>query len=173
MATHPSGITVEVVGTEASSNSRSCEEHDVCGSILADDVIVRLRKVQIVNAEGMEETAIAANWVSDGIDHRRVGFLRRHVIKHCKHYDGALAQITEIYSAESESPTKQKKNRRNVGSCLGAAIISSLPPALPTAVPTHNKRQKKIEEEDPNDKYGNDEDKDENANDMEDKYNKN
>ena len=82
MATHPSGISVEIVGIEASSNGRSCEEHDVCGSILAEDVVVRLRKVQIVNAKGIEETAIAANWVSDGIDRCRVGFLQRHLIKH-------------------------------------------------------------------------------------------
>jgi hypothetical protein len=104
MATHPSGITVKVVGIEASSNGSSCEEHDVCGSILAEDVVVRLRKVQIVNAkEGMEETAIPANWVSDGIDCCCMGFLQRHLVKHSKHYDGALAQITEIYSAESET----------------------------------------------------------------------
>ena len=63
MATHPSGITVEIVGIESSTNGRSCEEHDICGSILTEDIVVRLRKVQIVNGKGVEETAIAANWV--------------------------------------------------------------------------------------------------------------
>lgn len=84
MATHPSGITVQIVGTEASSNGRSCEDHDICGSILADDFVVRLQKVQIVSAKGMEESAIAAYWVSDGIDCCRVGYLQRHLIKHRK-----------------------------------------------------------------------------------------
>ena len=153
----------QIVWIEASSNGRSCEDHDVCGSILAEDVVVRLRKVQIVNAKGKEETAIAAYWVSDGIDCCRVGFLQRHLIKHCKYYDGAERDIL------MKSPTKQKKNRHNVGCCL-AAIISSLPPELPTtAVLTRHKRHKTIEDEDPYDKPGNYDDKDdENANDNED-----
>jgi hypothetical protein len=129
MATHhPSGITVEIVGIESSTNGRSCKEHDICGSILTEDIVVRLRKVQIVNGKGVEETAIAANWVSDGIDRCRVGFLQRHLIKHCRRYDGALAQITEIYTADSESPMKRKKNRHNLGCCI-AALISTLPAA--------------------------------------------
>ena len=46
MSYHPSGITIEIVGTEVSSNGRACGSHDVCGSVLCDDVVVRLRKVQ-------------------------------------------------------------------------------------------------------------------------------
>ena len=65
---HPTGLTVEIVGIESSTNGRSCEQHDVCGSILDDDVVVRLRKIQILNSLGREETAIAAYVVSDGID---------------------------------------------------------------------------------------------------------
>ena len=50
MSFHPTGVTIEIVGTEASSNGRSCEAHEVCGrSVLFDDVVVRLRKVQILN----------------------------------------------------------------------------------------------------------------------------
>ncbi len=36
-----------------------------CGEVLAEDVMVRLWKVQI-QVEGWEETAIAAYWVTDG-----------------------------------------------------------------------------------------------------------
>ena len=64
MATHPSGITVEIVGIEASNNGRSCEEHDVCGSILIEDVVVRLRKVQVVNKKGMVPSAVAKSTYS-------------------------------------------------------------------------------------------------------------
>lgn len=39
MTSHPTGVTVEIVGIEASNNGRSCEEHSVCGSVLCDDVI--------------------------------------------------------------------------------------------------------------------------------------
>jgi hypothetical protein len=60
MSYHPSGITIEIVGTEVSSNGRTCGAHDVCGSVLCDDAVVRLRMVQILTTEGAEETAIAA-----------------------------------------------------------------------------------------------------------------
>jgi hypothetical protein len=42
MTSHPTGITVEIVGIKVSNNGRSCEEHDVCGSVLCDDAVVRL-----------------------------------------------------------------------------------------------------------------------------------
>jgi hypothetical protein len=128
---HPTGLTVEIVGIESSTNGRSCEQHDVCGSILDDDVVVRLRKIQILNSLGREETAIAAYVVSDGIDQCRVGFLQRHCVTHAKAFDGVLAQVTEVYSITSDSPVKRKKCRHNVGCCL-AAIISAIPTASGT-----------------------------------------
>ena len=123
---HPTGVTVEVLGTEESSNGRSCEEHDVCGAVVDVDMVVRLRRVQIADPDGdNEETAIAAYWVTDGVDRCRVGFLGRHTIKHWKQFDGKLAQIVDIYSKESDSPTKRKKFHRNRG-CCRAIIIDSI-----------------------------------------------
>ena len=126
---HPSGITVEVVGIEASSNGRSCYQHDVCGALIEEDIVLRLRKVQIVNSLGREETAIAAYHVSDGIDQCRVGFLQRHFVAHAKTFDGVLAQVTEVYTVGSESPIKRKKCRHNMGCCLAAIISSEFPSA--------------------------------------------
>ena len=74
MATHPTGETVEIVGTASSTQGRHCHQHDICGAVLKEDVVVRLRKVQVV-VDGKEESAIAAYFVSDGIDQCRVGFL--------------------------------------------------------------------------------------------------
>ena len=128
---HPTGLTVEIVGIEASGNGRSCCQHDVCGSVLDDDVVVRLRKVQIINSSGKEETAIAAYLVSDGIDQCRVGFLQRHFVPHARSFDGVLAQVTEVYSITNDSPIKRKKCRHNMGCCL-AALISELPPTANT-----------------------------------------
>jgi hypothetical protein len=62
---------------------------------LEPDVVVRLRKVQLM-VEGREEKAIAAIWVTDGMDRCRVGFLPRHMVKHAAHYDGSLAQVTRV-----------------------------------------------------------------------------
>ena len=88
---HPVGVTVEVVGIESNTQGRSCEHHSTCGSLVEEDVVLRLRKVQVI-VDGSEETAIAAyDVVSDGIDSCRVGFLKKHRVKHWKRYDGALA----------------------------------------------------------------------------------
>ena len=105
---------------------------------------MRLRKVQTLNTDGAEETAIAAYLVSDGIDQCRVGFLPRHLVSHAKKFDGALAQITEVYSRESESASKRKKFHHNRGCCV-AAIISSIPPPAGSATPAPPKGRQALE----------------------------
>ena len=84
---HPRGITVNIVGIEASGNGRSCEEHGVCGTVLEKNSVVRIRCVQVL-VDGCEESALAAYWITDGIDHCHVGFLPRHLVTHWKDYDG-------------------------------------------------------------------------------------
>jgi hypothetical protein len=44
---HPTGVVVEIAGTEMDDRGRSCEEHRNCGEVMGEDVAVRLRKVQI------------------------------------------------------------------------------------------------------------------------------
>ncbi len=59
---------MEIVRTEMGDRVHSWEEYPSnCGEVLANNMVVRLCKVQIVD-DGREETAIAAYWVSDGID---------------------------------------------------------------------------------------------------------
>ena len=48
VAAHPPGVFVEIVDTLMSDSGRSCEEHAVCGSVLEEDMVVRLRKVQVL-----------------------------------------------------------------------------------------------------------------------------
>jgi hypothetical protein len=127
MAHHPSPIVIHIVGTEAYDRGRQCEEHHCCGEVLQDDVVVRLRKVQI-QAGGGEETAIAAVWVTDGMDRCRVGFLQRHMVAHAAQYDGALAQITRVLSADDGDTAERRLHHKNRGCCY-ATIISHLPKA--------------------------------------------
>ena len=124
---HPCGIVVEIVGTEMSCQGRSCEEHEICGEVLKEDVVVRLRKIQLM-VEGKEETAIVAIWVTDGIDRCRVGFLPRHMVRHAARYDGALAQVTRVFSSDPETcdTTERRLFFKNKGYCR-ATIISTLP----------------------------------------------
>jgi hypothetical protein len=75
MATHPDGVVVDIVGIKEGSRGCSCEHHAICGNNIILDCVVRLRKVQIVADDGHEETAVAAYWVSDGVDLCQVGFL--------------------------------------------------------------------------------------------------
>lgn len=66
MSFHPTGITVEIVGTKSNAQGRSCEQYLVCGAVLTEDCVVRVRKVQVI-VGGKEEPALAAYLVSDGV----------------------------------------------------------------------------------------------------------
>ena len=129
MSYHPRGDTVEIVGVNSPTNGRSCEEHCICGEVVIEDVVLHLRKVQ-VQMNQQEHSAIAAFWVSDGIDCCRVGYLPKAYVKNWKQYDGALVQVIEVYSADSDSPTKCQKFHRNHGLAM-AVIISSTEPCSP------------------------------------------
>jgi hypothetical protein len=96
---HPSGIVVKVVGIGMGDHGRSCEEHSVCGEVVEEDNLLLLQRVQI-EVDGQEETAIACIWVTDGIDHCHVGFLKHHMLKHAWCFDGALAQVTKVFSVD-------------------------------------------------------------------------
>jgi hypothetical protein len=121
---HLSGVVVEIVGTEMGDRGCSCEEHpNNCDKVLASNMVVHLRKVQIV-VERLQETAIVAYWVSDSIDHCHVGVLPCHMVKHAVRYDGALAQVTHVFS---EDPTcsnsaERRMFHKNKGCCLVAII---------------------------------------------------
>ena len=131
MTTESEGVLVDIVGIKASNRGRSCEEHTCCGSVLELDSVVRFRSVQIVSDIGeesaLEESALAVYWVTDAIDHCRVGFLPRHLLKHRKYYDGKAAQIVE-FLAMSESPSDKALSHRNAGVCRAVMLeLDQLP----------------------------------------------
>ena len=57
-ATHPPGIIVEMVGIEKGNRGRSREEHDVWGEVVEEDILLHLRREQIL-VDRKEETSIA------------------------------------------------------------------------------------------------------------------
>jgi hypothetical protein len=121
---HPTGIVVEIVGMERSDQGHSCEEHITnCGEVMANNVAVRLWKVQIM-VEGREETAIATVWINDKIDRRRVGFLPCHMVAHAACYDGAVAQVTRVFCDDSTfcDFAERRTFHRYDGCCLAAII---------------------------------------------------
>ena len=129
MSYHPCGDTVEIIGVNSPTNRQSCEEHPICGEVVIEDVVLHLRKVQVLINQ-QEESAVVASWVLDGIDHCHVGYLPKAYVKNWKQYEGALVQVVEVYSGDSDSPTKCQKFHRNHGLAVGV-IISSPEPCCP------------------------------------------
>ena len=85
---HPTGIVVDIIGTEETSQGRTCDDgKTACGSLLVTDSLVRFRQVQVV-IDDVKEAALAVYLVSEAIDRCQVGFLRRFLVKHKKKYDG-------------------------------------------------------------------------------------
>ena len=52
-------------------------------------------------------TAIAVYHVTGDVDTCRVGFLRRHLLKHSDEYDGQFAQVIEVFGDDTESPVTE------------------------------------------------------------------
>ena len=128
MTSHPTGVTIDIVGIECADRGRSCEEHAICGAVLTLDTVVRIRSVQI-EVEGKEEAALAVYWVTDGIDRCRVGFLPRHLIKHKQRYNGKLAQVVEVL-ALSDKKSDRERSHRNLGIARAAIINATPPPSM-------------------------------------------
>ena len=83
MSYHPRGDTVEIVGVNSPTNGQSCEEHPICGEVAIEDVVLHLKKVQVL-IDQQEQSAIAVFWVSDGIDRCHVGYLPKAYVKNWK-----------------------------------------------------------------------------------------
>ena len=126
MLSHPTGEIVEIVGINSNTNGHSCEEHHTCGCVLEEDPLIQLRKRQVY-INGHEQSAVGVYWVSDGMDRCHVWFLHSHQVKHVNRLEGALCQVTEVYSDNSDSPMKRRKHKKSFG-CAIAAIVSSNKP---------------------------------------------
>ena len=103
------------------TNRQSCEEDPICSEVVIEDVVLCLRKVQVLINQ-QEESAVVAFWVLDGIDHCHIGYLPKVYVKNWKQYEGALVQVVEVYSGDSDSPMKHQKFHRNHGLAVGAII---------------------------------------------------
>ena len=50
-----------------------------------------------------------------GVDRCQVGFTSCHLVKHGDKFDGALAQVTEVYNVDDVSNQKKQKVYNNFG----------------------------------------------------------
>jgi hypothetical protein len=122
---HLPGVVIEIIGMEMGDQGRSSEECvNSCDVVMANKVVVHLRKVQMM-VEGLQETAIAVYWVTGGINCFRVGFLPCHMVRHATHYDGAVVQVTCVFSADPTccGSAECRMFHKNKGCCLMAIIV--------------------------------------------------
>ena len=47
IGTDPTRVTVDIVSVKISNQGRSCEEYDVCGSVLKIDALVHFRTIHV------------------------------------------------------------------------------------------------------------------------------
>ena len=130
-AIRPMATVLEIVGTAKADRGCLCEEHSCCGKeVLVEDVVVRLRREQILvpNRLGSgyrEETAYTVNWVTDGQDRCRVGFLPRAYAAQGGLFDGVLCQVVSIGNAFDDDHNERAKVKHACG-YAHAQVISPL-----------------------------------------------
>ena len=105
----------EIFGINGSTNGRSCESHDCCGSRLMPDDLIRFKLTVIDTGIRKNEEAIKAVRVRDGTETCTVGFLPRSlVVCRKERFVGQFAQIIELYGM-SENKTMRRKSHQNKG----------------------------------------------------------
>jgi hypothetical protein len=128
---HPSGIILDVVGTAGTNRGRSCEEHACCGDVLDNNILVKLRREQILVPDAIAgggggelnlERANTVNWVSDGIDCCCIGFLPRAFVVQGSVWDGVLCQVVEVFGKGNPSKLCLAKWHQNKGFARVAVI---------------------------------------------------
>ena len=68
------------------------------------------------------QQSLLIGWLTDGIDHCRVGFLPRHLVCSRAHfYSGPLVQVVEML-ADSENPRQRQYSRHNLGAWKAVMI---------------------------------------------------
>jgi len=131
-AIRPMAMSLEILGINKNDRGRRCEEHKCCGrEVLAEDVVVRLRREQIMVPNRLspgfhEEAAYTVNWVTEGVDRCRVGFLGREKVEQGGLFDGVLCQVTSITRTAHDDDVNKRAKVRHVCGYACAQVISPL-----------------------------------------------
>ena len=74
---HAEGLVIDIAGIAADDRGCQFKEHRVCCDDVNADIVVRLRRKEILGKGNMrEDTAITVNWVTNGFEQCHVGFPR-------------------------------------------------------------------------------------------------
>ncbi len=92
-------------------------------------MVVRLRREQILVPNrlrsGHHETAYTVNWVTDGQDRCRVGFLPHFYVAQGGLFDGVLCQVVSVGQEFDDNVTERAKWKHSCGYAR-AQVISPL-----------------------------------------------
>ena len=116
----PMGMELEIVGT--AWGDHGCDEHTCCGEVLQEDVVICLRREQILISKKLgkgekEEMVYTVNWVTDGHNRCRFGFLPRAYVAQGGMFDGVLCQVVGVGN-ESDNDKNERAARVQVISPL-------------------------------------------------------
>ena len=107
----------ELLGLNASSNGRSCEQHECCGKAVKADDVIRFKLAVVEDVLGKPLETIKVVLIKDGTELCTVGFLGREVAalpsQRSKYID-KFAQVLELYD-DNENSMMRKKSKRNAG----------------------------------------------------------
>ncbi len=135
----PGRLVIDISGIALSDRGCKCREHNVCcGEVLDVDKVVCLHPEEIPVPDDFlgegnmrKETDITVNWVTNGFERCRVGFLPPGYVLDAARYDGALCQVIEVFDIAQSSCISQssrakwaKWNKHNGFAC--AVVISKL-----------------------------------------------
>ena len=132
--TPPSCLALNIIGIAAGERGRRCEDNMVCcGDLLEEDSVVRLHMERILvpnflagkGRKKREVMAITINWVTDGVDCCRVGFLPQAYALEGAIYDGVLCRVIEVFSKSGPSHVIREKWYKNKV-FVRATVISAL-----------------------------------------------
>jgi hypothetical protein len=124
---HAEGLVIDIAGIAAGDHGCQCKERKVCcGEVVDVDIVVRLCRKEILGKGNMrEETAITVNWVTNGFEQCRVGFLPLSYVPDAAIYDGALCQVIEVFDKDESSRANRAKWKQHNGFAR-AMVISKL-----------------------------------------------
>ena len=108
-----------LAGLNASSNGRSCEQHECCGKAVKADDVIRFKLAVVEDVLGKPLETIKAVLITnkDSTELCTVGFLGREdaaLPSQRSKYIDKFAQVLELYD-DNENSMMRKKSKRNAG----------------------------------------------------------
>jgi hypothetical protein len=127
------GLVIDIANIAVGDRGCRCKEHKVCcGKVVDVDIVVRLRRKEILVPDDFlgegsmrEETSITVNWVTNGFEQCRVGFLPLSHVPNAAVYNGALCQVMEVFDKDESSRANRAIWKQHNGFAR-AMVISKL-----------------------------------------------